>query len=137
MQFDAEDIIKRLGIESLPADEQEEIIDTLNERIGASISMSLTEQQINEYQAIIDGRQVVIDAWLDQNLPNYKDTEVYKEVLAGFESDPEKVPGDKVVASIAWVEKNVPNKESIVAKAIEDFSRELSDSYGGQDVQSK
>lgn len=134
MQFDAEDIIKRLGIESLSADEQEEIIDTLNERIGASISMSLTEQQINEYQAIIDGRQVVIDAWLDQNLPNYKDTEVYKEVQAGFESDPEKVPGDKVVASIAWVEKNVPNKESIVAKAIEDFSRELSDSYGGQDV---
>lgn len=125
MNFDTEDIVKRLGIENLSASEREEILDELDVRTGAAVAKILDDRQLREYQAIIDGNQTVIDAWLDQNLPDYKDSAVYKEVQAGFSSDPEKVPGDKVVASIAWIEKNVPNIKEIVEATLIEYKEEL------------
>lgn len=125
MNFDTEDIIRQLGIESLPPDEQDKILDELDDRTGEAISQTLSDRQLTEYQAIIDGNQTVIDAWLDQNFPDYKDSSIYKEVQAGFSTDPAKVPGDKVVASIAWVQKNVPNVQEIIKSVLEKYKEEL------------
>lgn len=125
MNFDTEDIVKELGIGELSPKEREEILDELDVRTGAAISEKLDERQLEEYQGIIDGNQTIIDAWLDQNVPDYKNSAIYKEVQAGFSDDPEKIPGDKVVASIAWIEKNVPDIKEIVDSVREEYKEEL------------
>jgi hypothetical protein len=120
-----EQIIEKLGIKELTEAQQQEAITEAQRRIGEDVSGTLSEQQLIEYQAIIDGDQAVIDAWLEQHLPDYKESPIYQEVEAGFEQDPDHTPGDKVVASAAWVQQNVPNLEEIMVSAIEEYAQEL------------
>lgn len=120
-----EEMIEQLEIGDLSPEDQKSALDLLDSKIGEEIVKSLDEQQLNEYDAIIDGDQRVIDAWLDQNYSDYKTSPVYEEAQAAFEDDPEGVPPEVVVASTAWVEKNVPNLPEIVENVIEKYKQEF------------
>jgi len=122
--YQDEQIIEQLGIADLPADEKEIIINEAQVRIGESVSELLTDAQLNEYQAIIDGNDDVIAAWLESNVPNYKDEAVYQSFEEGVESDPEANDPKKLFASIAWVQFTVPNVQDVVAKALDAFKQE-------------
>ena len=120
-----EQIIEHLGIEDLPKDEQLQIIEGATIRIGLAVDESLTDQQRNEYQAIIDDNQTVIDAWLSQNVPAYKDSPVYQEIEGGYSSDPERNRPEKLFASLAWVQLNIPNLQEVIDKALDAYKLEL------------
>ncbi len=123
--YQEEQLIEQLDIGNLPAEQQTEILDELNLRIGEKISASYTEQQTNEYEAIINDNHDVIDAWLEQHVPDYKNSPVYQEIAAGYEDDPEHINPAKVFASLAWTQVNTPNAQEVVAQVIDDFKKEL------------
>lgn len=120
-----EDLIKELGIEGLEPEKQLRIVDELNMRVGEAIMSGLSEDQIAEYEAIINGEQDVISSWLASNDPGYKDTIAYQQLAEGVESDPDKVPADKVYASMAWIEKNNPNLSDTVTAIKADLKTNL------------
>jgi hypothetical protein len=120
-----EQFIEKLAITNLPQEKQNEVLEELNYRVGDAITETLSEQQQNEYEAIINADKIVIDAWLNQHLPNYKETALYEELAAGYDQDPEHIDPAKVVASIGWVELNVPTIQEITNKVIEDLKSEL------------
>ena len=107
-----QDLIAELGIEGLTPEEQATIIDNLNYDIGDALESSLSEEQLEEYQSIIDGDQAVIDAWLQHNVPHFKETPAFKEL----NEDADDIPADKVFASIAWIQFNAPHFEQVVAE---------------------
>ena len=112
--MDLQDVIVELGLEHLTSEQQENVLEELNRRVGEKLFSQLSEEQAREYEAILNGDQAVIDAWLQANAPNYKESEAYKEFSIGFEEDPDKVPADKVFASMAWVQINSPNIDATV-----------------------
>jgi len=120
-----DDIISELGIETLEPAKQQRIIDELNMRVGEAVLGHLTEDQVREYEAIINGDQAVITSWLQANDPGYADTIAYQQLAEGYETDPDKVPADKVYASMAWIEKNNPNLGKVVAEIKEDIKKNL------------
>jgi hypothetical protein len=111
-----DELITELGLEALTSEQQQRIIDELNMRVGEALVADLSEAQIAEYEAIINGEQEVITSWLQTNDPSYADTVAYQQLTEGYDEDPDKVPADKVYASMAWVEKNNPNLGQIVAR---------------------
>lgn len=119
-----EQIIEQLGIADLPDDEKTAVINEAQVRIGEAVSEQLTDDQLAEYQAIIDGNEQVIASWLEKNIPNYKNEAVYQSFEEGVESDPERNDPAKLYASIAWVQLTVPHIQDIVAKALDDFKQE-------------
>lgn len=123
--YQEEQLIEQLGIGNLPKERQDAILEELNYKIGEAISAEYTEQQMNEYQAIINDEHAVIDAWLDKYVPDYKESPVYQEIASGYDSDPEHINPAKVFASMAWTQVNSPNAPEIVAKVIDDFKKEL------------
>lgn len=123
--YQDEQIIEQLGIGDWPEEKQREVLEIATVRFGNAITDSLTEQQFNEYKAIVDDNHEVIDAWLDQNVPDYKESPVYKEIAGGYDTDPEKNNPAKLFASIAWIQVNVPNVQSIIAKALDEYKQEL------------
>lgn len=123
--YQDEQIIEQLGIGDWPEEKQREVLEIATVRFGNAITDSLTEQQFNEYKAIVDDNQEVIDAWLDQNVPDYKESPVYKEIQGGYDADPEKNNPAKLFASIAWIQVNVPNVQDIIAKALDEYKQEL------------
>ena len=120
-----EDIITELGIGHLTPAQQQRVIDELDMRVGEAAVQGLSSEQLHEYEAIINGHQEVISNWLEENDPHYTDTVIYQQLAQGFESDPEKVPADKVYASMAWVEKNSPNLGQAVAAIKDDIKSKL------------
>jgi hypothetical protein len=124
--YQDEQIIAQLNIAELPDDEKTAVINEAQVRIGETISEELTDEQLNEYQAIINGNEQVIDAWLEKNVPNYKDEAIYQSFEESYESDPEHNSPAKLFASIAWVQLTVPHIQDLVAKALERFKQERS-----------
>lgn len=120
-----EQYIEKLAIQHLPKEKQDEILEELNFRVGDAITEKLSEQQQAEYTAIINADKKVIDAWLGNNLPTYKESVLYKEVLEGYNQDPERIDPAKVVASVGWVELNVPDIQQITDRVVENFRVEL------------
>ncbi|MES2630838.1 MAG: DUF5663 domain-containing protein [Patescibacteria group bacterium] len=125
--YQEDQLIEQLEIGHLSKESQAEILEDLNLRIGEAVSAELTEQQLTEYEAIINDNHDVIDAWLSQNAPEYKNSSAYKEIAAGYDQDPEHINPDKVFASLAWTQLNSPNAQEIAAKVIQDFKKELSE----------
>jgi hypothetical protein len=117
-------LIEQLGIADLPEDEQTEIINEAQVRIGEAVSEQLTDEQLAEYQAIIDGNEQVISSWLEKNVPEYKDEAVYQSLEESVESDPEHNDPAKLFASLAWVQLTVPNLPDVLAEALESYKQE-------------
>lgn len=122
---DKAQLIKELGIDAYPADQQDEIFEQFTYALGAAMSEGLSEPQMAEFTAIINGEQPVIDRWLGENAPDFRDDPSYQELEIGYREDPEKVPADKVYASIAWVKLNKPDLEQVVARIKDEFRAQL------------
>jgi hypothetical protein len=123
--YSDEHIIAQLGITEASEEEQQEIITGAQLRIGEAISEQLTDDQLAEYQAIIDGDEHVIYAWLDTNISMYKEEPVYQSFEEGVETDPEHNNPAKLFASLAWVQMNVPDIQDVVAEVLESYKQEL------------
>jgi len=124
--YQDEQIVAQLGIAELPEDERKTAINEAQVRIGETISKELTDSQLDEYQAIIDGDNDVIAAWLEKNVPSYKDEAAYQAFEEVAVSDPEHNDPAKLFASIAWVQLTVPHIQDVVAKALDDYKQERS-----------
>jgi hypothetical protein len=124
--YQDEQIIEQLGIAHLSDDEKTTVINEAQVRIGEAVSEQLTDEQLNEYQAIIDGNEQVITPWLEKNVPEYKDEAVYQAFEEAVDSDPERNNPAKLFASIAWVQFTVPHIQDVVAKALDAFKKERS-----------
>lgn len=114
-------IIDRLGVSHYSDEQKELVLEQVRMFIGEAMSKSLSEQQLNEYQAIIDDNEAVITAWLDQNVPEYKNSTLYKVLIEAYQTDPEHNRPEKTLANLAWVEKNVPNAKELADKVIDDY----------------
>lgn len=124
MWYDEEKILLALNASELPDDEQQDLLDDVGVRIGEAIDASLGEQQRAEYRKLLDADQQAIFAWLNHYKPDYKDDPVYQELAEAYEEDPEKIQPEKIVATLNWVEKNVPNAVDIVAKTVHSYREE-------------
>ena len=113
--MDSDDLIVELGIQDYSPDEQQRVLDELNMLVGEAMLGHLSEEQVTEYESIINDDQEVISRWLNENDPSYKDSLVYQQIAEGTEGDPENISADKVYASMAWIEKNNPNLNETVA----------------------
>ena len=110
-----EELVKELGIESLSEQEQQRALDELSLQVGQALMGGMGEDQVAEYEAIINGNQDVITSWLETNDPRYKESIAYVQLAEGFDDDPDKVPADKMYASVAWLKKNNPDLDEKVA----------------------
>lgn len=118
---DEQDLIAQLGATDRSAEDQERILDEYDLRVGDAIADGLTDEQFAEFKAITYGEQGVIDAWIANFAPDYKETSLYKELVQN-EGD---LHADKVYATVGWLEENVPDYESIAARVLDEYKKEL------------
>lgn len=128
--YQRDQIIEQLGIQQWPKENQDKAVELGIYRIGLAITKLLTEQQFNEYTAIVNDNKEVIDGWLEANVPDYKESPVYQQFVAGYEDDPEKNRPEKLFASVAWVQMHVPNLQDVIAETLAVYKKELGVSQG-------
>jgi hypothetical protein len=117
----SEYILEALGATHLSDEQKTQLLEQIHTLVGEAISTQLTEEQLKEYQAIIDDRKLVIELWLKQHLPEYKNSVAYQEIVAAAKQDPEHNNPEKIFANLAWIKLNVPDIKKITDTVIQDF----------------
>jgi hypothetical protein len=73
-----DNLLKELGLGSLPAEEKNKMLahiyETLEMRVGMKLAEQMSNEQLDEFEAFIDKNdEAGALKWLETNFPNYKD----------------------------------------------------------------
>ena len=131
--IDKAQLLTDLGLDRFSPEEQDRIYEDFTYELGAAISDGLSDEQLEEFTQIINGNDDVIQPWLADHMPAYREDPSFQELQVGYDEDPEKVSPEKVFASIAWVRVNRPDFESIVARTKREFKAQLDDQVPGDE----
>jgi hypothetical protein len=111
---DEEQLIQELGIEQFTQEEIENVLDEYRVQVGEALSKDLSDEQLQEFESIINDDRDVIDGWLQANEPDYVSNPAFIEIEKGLEGNDEGVSAEKAYATIAWTKANNPG----IAEAI-------------------
>lgn len=72
-----DNLLNELGLASLPPQDKQQmrqhIYETLQMRVGMKLAEQMSEEQLNEFEALIDKNDDIGSLkWLETNFPNYK-----------------------------------------------------------------
>ena len=127
-QFD-ESFLDSVGLSGMPEEQKQSFLqyaqDQLEVRIGEKMSEGLSDEQLDEFERIIDNDEATVQKWL-ADLGDYKNDDTYKKLLDGSE-DEEDSPqflADYVTAK--WLDQNCPQYQDIIKESIEGLQAEIS-----------
>ncbi len=118
-----------IGLNDLPDDQKQaflqHIYEELELRVGTKLSDGLSDQQLEQFEKVIDRDQATIDAWIAQYVPGYQADEVFVRMQQATSLDPND-PGLKAeYVATKWLEVNRPDYRQVVAQVLEELKREI------------
>ena len=125
--------LTEVGLDQMPEDQKEGFLQHIQEelegRVGARISDGLADDQISEFEHIIDGDLDTIEKVLSES-GDYHNDRIYQLLIekAGFVDDSEEAK--KEYASAKWLAINRPDYQQIVAEEISKLKTEITDNAG-------
>jgi hypothetical protein len=121
--------LEEVGLAGLPDDQKKPFLqhtyDQLEYRVGVRLSEGMSDEQLEEFESIIDRKMDVIDAWLGQHAPQYKDEDIFarlKEASGLAENDPNL---KAEYAATKWLEVNRPDYRDVVAATLDEIKKEI------------
>ncbi len=121
--------LKDIGLDGLP-DEQKKpflqhIYSELELRVGTRLSDGLTDDQLEEFEKIIDRDQAKIESWLADNAPTYTEDPAFTKLQQATQleaTDPRLVAE---YTATKWLEVNRPDYRQVVAEVLDELKREI------------
>ncbi len=124
-----EQFLEELGLGGLP-DEQKKpflqhIYTQLEKRVGEKLSDGMTEEQLDEFGAIIDHREDVVKAWVQSHVPDYQTREDFQRLQKASGFPPESLDLISEYVATKWLEFNRPDYRQVVASTLEEIKQEI------------
>ncbi len=121
--------LQDLGLDQLPEDQRQgflqHIYDELELRVGTRLSDGMTDEQLAEFEAIIDRKEDVIVNWLAQNAPDYRNDEVFGRLQQAMELQSEDPELRDEYAATKWLELNRPDYRDVVTSVLEELKDDI------------
>lgn len=121
--------LQDIGLNEMPEEQKkpflQHIYSELELRVGTKLSEGMSDEQLEEFEAIIDRKQSTIDDWLSKNSPDYKTENAFKKIKESLkvdENDPSLVAE---YAASKWLEVNRPDYRAVVASVLDEIKREV------------
>lgn len=121
--------LQDLGLDQLPEEQKQaflqHIYEELELRVGTKLSDGLGDDQLDEFEGIIDRKEDAVDAWLTQHVPQYQSDEVFTRLQqsTGLGADDARLKAE--FAATKWLEVNRPDYRNVVAEVLEELKREI------------
>jgi hypothetical protein len=108
-----DDLLKELGLDSLPAEEKKKflahIYETLEMRVGMKLAEQMSDAQLTEFEQFIDRNdEGGALKWLETNFPNYKD--VVAEEFEKLKTEVRQLAPQIVAASMGAGQGQAPSQ---------------------------
>lgn len=118
-----------VGLAALPEEQKKPFLqhtyDQLEYKVGIRLSEGMTDEQLEEFEAIIDRKEDVITTWLSSHAPNYQSEEVFQRLMQASNL-PADDPGLRAeYAATKWLEVNRPDYRDVVAQTLEEIKKEI------------
>ena len=118
-----------VGLGNLPEEQKKPFLqhtyDQLEYKVGIRLSEGMTDDQLEEFEAIIDRKEDVITTWLGVHAPNYQNEEVFQRLMQASNL-PANDPGLRAeYAATKWLEVNRPDYRDVVAQTLEEIKQEI------------
>ncbi len=117
-----------VGLADLPDSQKEAFLqyaqDQLEIRIGESMSESLNDDQLSEFERIIDNDPATLQGLLD-SYGDYQNDEVYQTLKrnTGAQDGDNSLLSDYVTAK--WLNQNCPQYQQIIKESLTDLQNEI------------
>lgn len=124
--------LQDIGLADLPEDQKkpflQHVYDQLEYRVGVRLSEGMTDAQLEEFEAIIDKKPEVIDAWVAQYAPAYTSDDLFVKIqsASGLAVTDPLVKSE--YAATKWLEVNRPDYRDVVAATLAELKQEISSS---------
>jgi hypothetical protein len=121
--------LKDIGLDNLPEEQKkpflQHIYSELELRVGTKLSDGLSDEQLEEFEKIIDRDQEKVRSWLAEHAPNYAQEEGFSKLQQAT-----NLPADdpRLIAEYTatkWLEVNRPDYRQVVAQVLEELKREI------------
>lgn len=118
-----------VGVSELPESDKQgflqHVYEELQLRVGTSISDGMSDDQLAEYESVIDRDVELIAAWLDVNAPDFLDDPVYVRIMCELGGNGHSSDAVCDYAATKWLEINRPDYRDVVAEVLEDLRDEI------------
>lgn len=121
--------LQDLGLDQLPEAQRQaflqHIYNELELRVGTQLSEGMSDEQLEQFEAIIDKNQEVIEGWIAQYAPDYHNDPAFARLqqATGFDANDPNLR-DEFVAT-KWLEVNRPDYREVVASVLENLKQEI------------
>jgi flagellar basal body rod protein FlgB len=118
-----------IGLADLPDDQKkpflQHVYDQLEYRVGVRLSEGMTDTQLEQFEAIIDRNEVVVNNWIQANAPGYAAEEVFQKIqtTSGLAADNPALKAE--YAATKWLEVNRPDYRDVVALTLDELKTEI------------
>jgi hypothetical protein len=118
-----------VGLQDLPVEEKkaflQHIYDELELRVGTKLSEGMTDEQLEQFEAIIDHKDDIVIAWLGRFVPEYHNDESFARIQQATGLDVND-PGLRAeYAATKWLEVNRPDYRDVVAAVLDALKKEI------------
>lgn len=124
-KFD-DNFLESVGLGSMPAEQKDAFLqyaqDQLEMKIGEKMSEGLSEEQLSEFEKIVDNDKETIDRWI-ANSGDYQNDVIYQKLVESLGSENEEVLSDYVTAK--WLDQNCPQYRQIITDSIKAIREEI------------
>lgn len=118
-----------IGLNDLPDDQKQaflqHIYEELELRVGTRLSDGLSDQQLEEFEKIIDRDQPTIDAWLAAHVQDYTNDQVFQRMQQALNRDPADPVLRAEYVATKWLEVNRPDYRDVVKLVLDELKGEI------------
>lgn len=118
-----------VGLGNLPEEQKKPFLqhtyDQLEYKVGIRLSEGMTDDQLTEFEAIIDRKAEVITPWLQANAPNYQNEEVFTRLMEASKLASSDPGLQAEYAATKWLEVNRPDYRNVVAATLDEIKSEI------------
>jgi succinate dehydrogenase flavin-adding protein (antitoxin of CptAB toxin-antitoxin module) len=121
--------LEEAGLGNLPQEQKkpflQHIYNELEMRVGTKLSEGLSDDQLGEFEKIIDRDDAAIMLWLTKFAPNYYNDDYFKKIQAatGLGINDSSLRAEFVANK--WLEINRPDYKQVVLDVVTDLKSEL------------
>lgn len=118
-----------VGLNEMPEDQKkaflQHIYDELELRVGTKLSDGMSDEQLEQFESIIDRKDDAVTAWLEKHAPDYHNDESFSRIQQATKLDVND-PGLRAeYAATKWLEVNRPDYREVVASVLAEIKNEI------------
>lgn len=118
-----------VGLDKLPEEQRQAFLqytyEQLELRVGTQLSDGMSEEQLSEFEAIIDKEEPVIVTWLNRHAPDYHVDEAFERLQKATGLDVNDSALRDEYTATKWLEVNRPDYRDVVARVLDELKKEI------------